>query len=127
MLATEGLSFDDITAVPMTPLSAMTEALRKGEVDAVAIWEPEGVNSELALGSDAIVFEGDGVYRELFNLNTTAGALADPVKRAQIVRFVRALIDATAELKQDPAKAQQLSVAAGGFSPEDVAESWLHP
>ena len=126
MLATEGLSFDDITAVPMTPLSAMTEALRKGEVDAVAIWEPEGVNSERALGDDAIVFEGDGVYRELFNLNTTAGALADPVKRAQIVRFVRALIDATAELKQDPAKAQQLSVAAGGFSPEDVAESWQH-
>jgi NitT/TauT family transport system substrate-binding protein len=126
MLATQGLSFDDITAVPMTPLSNMTEALRKGEVDAVAIWEPEGVNSEQALGADAIVFDGDGVYRELFNLNTTAGALADPVKRAQIVRFVRALIDATAKLKRDPAKAQQLSVAAGGFSPEDVAESWRH-
>ena len=126
MLATEGLSFDDITAVPMTPLSAMTEALRKGEVDAVAIWEPEGVNSEQALGSDAIVFDGDGVYAELFNLNTTAGALADPARRAQIVRFVRALIDATSELKQDPGKAQQLSAAAGNFSAEDVAESWEH-
>src|SRR6187551_3980870 len=126
MLATQGLSFSDITAVPMTPLSAMTEALRKGEVDAVAIWEPEGVNSEQALGTDAIVFDGDGVYAELFNLNTTAGALADPVKRAQIVRFVRAVIDATARLRQDPTKAQQLSVEAGKFAPEDVAESWEH-
>ena len=126
MLATQGLSFDDITAVPMTPLSNMTEALRKGEVDAVAIWEPEGVNSEHALGADAIVFEGDGVYAELFNLNTTAGALADPVKRAQIVRFVRSIIDANAEMKQYPDKAQQLSVEAGGFSLEDVKESWEH-
>ena len=126
MLATAGLTFDDITAVPLTPLSAMTEALRKGEVDAVAIWEPEGVNSENALGDDAIVFSGDGVYAELFNLNTTSGALADPVRRAKIVRFVRAIIDATAALKEDPAKAQQLSVEAGKFAPEDVAESWRH-
>jgi NitT/TauT family transport system substrate-binding protein len=126
MLATEGLSFDDITAVPMTPLSRMTEALRNGEVDAVAIWEPEGVNSEHALGDDAIVFDGDGVYAELFNLNTTAGALADPDKRARIVRFVRAIIDANAEMKEFPDKAQQLSVEAGGFSLEDVKESWEH-
>jgi NitT/TauT family transport system substrate-binding protein len=126
MLATAGLSFDDITAVPMTPLSAMTEALRKGEVDAVAIWEPEGVNSELALGSDAIVFSGDGVYAELFNLNTTAGALADPARRAKIVRFVRAIIDATAVMKADPDEAQQLSVEAGKFSAEDVRDSWEH-
>ena len=126
MLATEGLSFDDITAVPMTPLSRMTEALRNGEVDAVAIWEPEGVNSEHALGADAIVFEGDGVYAELFNLNTTAGALADPVKRGKIVRFVRSIIDANAAMAQHPDKAQQLSVEAGGFSLEDVKESWEH-
>jgi len=126
MLATEGLSFDDITAVSMVPLSDMTTALANREVDAVAIWEPEGVNSEHVIGEDAIVFEGDGVYAELFNLNTTAGALADPAKRAQIVRFVRAIIDATAALKEDPAKAQQLSVEFGQFSPEDVAESWEH-
>src|SRR5688572_4232888 len=64
MLATEGLTFDDITAVSMVPLSDMTKALANREVDAVAIWEPEGVNSERVLGDDAIVFEGDGVYAE---------------------------------------------------------------
>lgn len=126
MLATEGLGLDDITAVPLAPLSAMTEAVKKGEVDAVAIWEPEGVNSEAALGDDAIVFGGEGVYAELFNLNTTAAALADPVRRARIVRFVRAIIDATAALKADPGRARQLSIAAGKFTAEDVAASWPH-
>lgn len=126
MLATEGLSFDDITAVSMVPLSDMTKALANREVDAVAIWEPEGVNSEHVLGDDAIIFEGDGVYAELFNLNTTAGALADPVKRAKIVRFVRSLIDANAAMKERPDKAQQLLVEAGGFSLDDVRESWEH-
>ena len=72
MLASAGLSFDDITAVPIAPLSGMTEALRKGEVDAVVIWEPESENSAQVLGDDAIEFDGDGVYGELFNLNTTA-------------------------------------------------------
>ena len=126
MLAEEGLSFDDIAAVPLAPLSAMTEALRSGEVDAVVIWEPESENSAQVLGADLVEFHGAGVYRELFNLNTTAANLADPVKRARIVRFVRAVIDATAELNDDPAKAKALVAEAGGFSPEDVADSWKH-
>jgi sulfonate transport system substrate-binding protein len=126
MLAREGLSFDDITAVSMVPLSNMTKALADREVDAVVIWEPESENSLHVLGDDAIEFGGEGVYAELFNLNTTADKLADPVKRQAIVRFVRAVIDATAELKQDPTEAQRLVVEASGFSPEDVAESWKH-
>ncbi|KRA82734.1 ABC transporter substrate-binding protein [Altererythrobacter sp. Root672] len=126
MLAKEGLTFDDIVAVPISPLSAMTEALRKGEVDAVVIWEPESENSAQALGADLVEFHGDGVYRELFNLNSTATNLADPAKRAKIVRFVRAVIDATAEMNADPAKAKRLVVEAGGFSEDDVEDSWKH-
>ena len=126
MLAHEGLSFDDITAVSMVPLSNMTKALADREVDAVVIWEPESENSLQVLGDDAIEFGGEGVYAELFNLNTTADKLADPDKRKAIVRFVRAVIDATAELKQDPTEAQRLVVEASGFSAEDVAQSWKH-
>ena len=126
MLAREGLSFDDIEAVPIVPLSGMTEALAKGEVDAVVIWEPESGNAAQVLGSDLIEFHGDGVYRELFNLNTTAETLVDPAKRAKIVAFVSALIEATAELNEDPAEARRLVVEAGGFSPDDVEEGWPH-
>lgn len=126
MLAEEGLSFADIVAVPISPLSAMTQALRKGEVDAVVIWEPESENSAQVLGADLIEFHGDGVYRELFNLNTTAANLSDPVKRGKIVRFVRAVIDATAQINADPAKAKRLVAEAAGFSADDVADSWRH-
>jgi sulfonate transport system substrate-binding protein len=126
MLAKEGLSFDDITAVPITPLSGMTEALAKGEVDAVVIWEPESENSARALGGDLVEFHGEGVYTERFNLNTTAANLADPAKRAKIVAFVRALIAANSALWDDPADAKRLVAERGGFPPEQVEASWKH-
>jgi NitT/TauT family transport system substrate-binding protein len=126
MLAREGLSFDDIVAVPITPLSGMTEALRKGEVDAVVIWEPEIENSARVLGPDLVEFPGDGVYRELFNLNTTAENLADPAKRARIVAFVRSVIHATEELHAYDVRAKSLLVEVGGFSEQDVEDSWKH-
>ena len=126
MLTKAGLSFSDIEAKPIVPLAGMTEALRKGEVDAVVIWEPESENAAQVLAGDMIEFSGEGVYRELFNLNTTAEKLADPVSRAKIVLFVRAIIDASDELRGDPARAKALVVEAGGFSREDVDDSWKH-
>ncbi len=126
MLTEAGLEFSDIEARPIVPLTGMTEALRKGEVDAVVIWEPESENAAQVLGDDMIEFPGDGVYRELFNLNTTAEKLADPAARAKIVRFVHAIIDASEELHRDPARAKALVVEAGGFSAEDVEDSWKH-
>lgn len=126
MLAREGLSFDDITAVPVTPLSGMTDALVRGEVDAVVIWEPESENSAQALGPDLIEFSGEGVYRELFNLNTTADRLADQPTRARIVRFVYDVIIAADAIQTDPARAQALVARVGGFSDEEVRDSWAH-
>jgi sulfonate transport system substrate-binding protein len=126
MLAKEGLSFADITAVPITPLAGMTEALAKREVDAVVIWEPESENAAQVLGDDLVEFHGEGIYRELFNLNTTAANLADPAKRAKIVAFVRATIDAAEEVRRDPARTKPLTIAAGAFSADDVEASWKH-
>lgn len=126
MLEREGLAFEDIVAVPITPLAGMTAALERGEVDAVVIWEPESENAARVLGDDLVQFSGHGVYRELFNLNTTAEKLADPAMRPRIVRFIRAIIDASAEVRRDPARAQGLLRAASGFAPDDVVESWEH-
>ena len=126
MLAREGLSFDDITAVAITPLDQMAVALQNGDVDAVVIWEPYSEQAVRALGTDAIEFDGRGVYRELFNLNTTAANLADPIKRAKIVLFVRAVMDAAAEIRENPAAAQALVAGRGNFAPGDVADAWKH-
>ena len=126
MLEKEGIDFEEIEDVPIVPLAGMTEALAKREVDAVVIWEPESENAAQILGDDLIEFSGEGVYRELFNLNSTAEKLADPVTRPKIVRFIRAILDASAEIRRDPAQAKALVTEAGGFDPQDVEDSWKH-
>lgn len=126
MLAREGLTYADIEAVPLTPLSNMTRALAEKQVDAVVIWEPESENSVLALGDDVIEFRGEGIYSEMFNLNSTAENLADPAKRVKIVRFVRAVIDAAAATRADAREAQALVAKVGGHPVDQVARSWRH-
>ena len=126
MLGREGLTFADVTVKDVMPYKAMVDALKNGEVDAISIWEPHSENAMRALGGDAIEFPGDGVYREIFNLNTTAANLADPAKRVRIVEFVRALIDTTAAMNRDPRRAQELVAAAGGYTIQEVEASWKH-
>lgn len=126
MLAKHGMSFADATVLDMMPYKAMVAALDRGEVDAISIWEPHAENAVQALGADAIEFAGTGVYRELFNLNTTAAALDDPVRRARIVDFVRALIDTTGKMNRDPRRAQALVASAGGYGISEIAGSWRH-
>lgn len=123
MLAREGLTIRDVEAIRVSP-ERMNEALENREVDAVAIWEPFAGNAAEALGEDIVEFGGEGVYRELFNLNRTAANLADPEKRERIVAFVRALIDATGRIAEDPSEAQALVAATAGFTPDEIVRSW---
>jgi sulfonate transport system substrate-binding protein len=124
MLATAGLGLGDVVPVRVSPLEDMAASVSRGDVDAVAIWEPHAGSAVLALGSDSIEFPGDGVYRERFNLNTRAASLADPVKRKAIVRFVRELVDASAEIRRDSSEAQALAAEGAGFSPAAVTRAW---
>lgn len=126
MLAREGLSYADIEAVGVTPLSDMTTALVDRRVDAVVIWEPYSENSVRAMKGDVIEFSGEGIYSERFNLNSTAENLADPVKRAKIVAFVRAVIDAAEATRANPAKAQALVSQIGGHPIDEVRNGWKH-
>jgi NitT/TauT family transport system substrate-binding protein len=129
MLGTVGLSIDDVTVVPLNPLSKMPVALANREIDAVTIWEPEVENAAAAIGSDAVEFQkvqGRTVYRELFNLNTTAANLANPEKRRQIVAFVRALLRATAELREKPQVVWPLVAQATGYDAKLIEKVWRH-
>ena len=70
----------------------MPAALKRGDIDAVAIWEPHAQNALEALGSDAVDLQDASVYRERFNLNTTTKVLRDPEKRRALVEFLRAVV-----------------------------------
>lgn len=125
MLASIQLSEADAVIVPL-PVREMTPAISAGDVDAIAVWEPESERALNALGTDAIQFQNPSVYRELYNLNTTAQALADPRKRAQIVRLVRALISAARQSETAPETIWPLVAARSGHPLDVVAASWPH-
>ena len=102
MLATAKLTEADVTIVPIDPANQMSAALKDGRVDAVAMWDPETARAVMAVGDDAVVLQDKTVYRELFNLNTSAKVLADPAKRKAVVEFLRSLITATERLQAKP-------------------------
>jgi len=86
----------------------MPAALKRGDVDAVAIWEPHAQNSLEALGSDAVDFQNASVYRERFNLNTTTKVLRDSVKRRTLVEFLRTVRRASDLARRQPVQAGML-------------------
>jgi len=126
MLATEGLTEADVTIVPMVPLDKIPGAMKRGEIDAATVWEPEIEKAAQLLGADAIVFQDRSVYRELFNLNTTAANLANPAKRAGIVRLVRMLIRASAQIRRDPQQAITLLSKATHYDEKLIGQVWHH-
>jgi sulfonate transport system substrate-binding protein len=125
MLGTAGVTTADVTIVPMM-LSLMPAALANREVDAVTIWEPEIERAANLVGADAIEFQDRSVYRELFNLNTTAANLANPAKRAEIVAFVRALIRASARIAERPQEVWPLVAASTGYDVPLIEKVWHH-
>ena len=124
MLATARLSESDVTLVAINPLTDMSAALKDGRVDAVSVWEPEAERAIAAAGADAIVFQDRRVYRELFNLNTSAKVLADPAKRRAIVELLRSLIEASAKIRQRPQQYWPLIAGKLNYTPETVSKSW---
>jgi NitT/TauT family transport system substrate-binding protein len=125
MLESAGLSEQDVTLVNLRPRE-MPAAIVERRVDAIAIWEPESERAFAALGADAIAFQDAAAYRELYNLNATARTLADPAKRVQIVRFVRALIEASRRSAEDPETVWALVAARSGYPVEIIAAGWRH-
>ena len=124
MLATARLSETDVTLVNITPVTEMSTALKDGRIDAVAMWEPEAERAIAAVGSDAIVLQDRRVYRELFNLNTSAKVLADPGKRRAVIELLRSLIASSAEIRQRPRQYWPLIASKLNYTPETVSKSW---
>jgi NitT/TauT family transport system substrate-binding protein len=119
------LSESDVVVVPMRQ-GEMAPAIGRGEVDAVSMWEPEAQYAIDALGADAIVLQDKAVYRELFNLNTTAGVLADPAKRSAVVDVVRAVVQASEQMRRRPIFAWPLLASRIGAGEPTISKTWTN-
>jgi NitT/TauT family transport system substrate-binding protein len=129
MLRTVGLSDEDVTLVHFMahttkPISTLPEALKSGEIDAIALWEPQVQRAKHLIGPDAVEFHDPAVYTEKFNLCTTQENLDDPLLRKDIVDFVRALVTAAQRLTTDPELGQRLVAQAAHQDIATVRKAW---
>jgi sulfonate transport system substrate-binding protein len=121
-LQSAGLAERDVTVIGMPPPD-MPAAIARGDVDAVAIWEPAAEQSARALGVDAVVLQGPD-YRERFDLNTTAAVLADPAKRTAVVDLLRAIIRTSRTIQEHPEEVQPVAATRLGLPVDVVAAAW---
>ena len=102
----------------------MPAALKRGDVDAVSIWEPHAQNSIDALGGDAVVLENPSSYRERFNLNTTTKALNNPDKRRALVGFLGAVLRASDRIHSQPGQARASLAPFIGTQEQTIEQVW---
>ena len=126
MLKSVGLTIDDVTVVSITSLDKYKTALTEQGLDAITVWEPGADYAAESIGKDAIEFSGKGIYREIFNLYATAATLADPLKHATILQFVKALKVATDDLNATPKLAWPLVAKSTGLPESVVQHAWPH-
>jgi ABC-type nitrate/sulfonate/bicarbonate transport system substrate-binding protein len=125
MLRTVGLQQSDVTLVS-APNTAMAAAVTKGAADAISMWEPESQNAVVALGKDAIIFQDNKVYRELYSVYSTTDVMRDPRRRKELVEFVRATLVAAADLQKDPKRYFPLISEKTKHPQDQIARSWEH-
>jgi NitT/TauT family transport system substrate-binding protein len=125
MLRSAGLNESDVTLVN-APATAMAAAVVKGDADAISMWEPESENAVAALGSDAVVFQDNKIYREFFSVYSTTGVLQDRRRRSELVEFVRALRTSTTLLEKAPAPYFPLISRITKHPEAQIARGWKH-
>src|SRR5262245_51778204 len=125
MLRTAGLQESDVTLVT-APATEMAAAMVKGQADAISMWEPESENAVQAIGKDAIIFQDNKVYRELYSVYSTTDVMNDPRRRKELVQFVRATLVAAADLQKDPKRYFPLISQMTKHPQDQIARSWEH-
>ena len=125
MLRTAGLKESDVTLVT-APATAMAATMVKGEADAISMWEPESENAVQAIGKDAIIFQDNKVYRELYSVYSTTDVMNDPRRRKELIAFVRATLEGAADLQKDPKRYFPLISEKTKHPQDQIARSWEH-
>lgn len=115
------LSAKDITLVNYKP-EALPEALIKGEVDAVATWEPFLGAIREQLGDNAASFSGEDVYESIYNMvGMQQYVLAHP---DTVRRLLRALLHGSRYCRDNPEAMQPLLAATAKMPRDAVLAAW---
>jgi ABC-type nitrate/sulfonate/bicarbonate transport system substrate-binding protein len=99
LLVRHGVERGSVRVVDLKPADA-ADALERGEVDAVAIWEPYAHQARDRLGNAARVFHAEDIYFETHDLVSRPGFARERPGVAE--KVLRALVGAEALLRDRP-------------------------
>jgi NitT/TauT family transport system substrate-binding protein len=120
-LIRQKLSTDDVTLRDMQP-QEFSDAMAKGEVDAIATWEPYLGSLRTQLGANGTVVYSEGIYELPF---TIAGARDYVVSHPEAIKkLLRALVRAERFYKDEPEAGRKIIAGAINVSLENLQEVW---
>lgn len=106
VLLYSGIDPNTVTLRQVTPESALN-ALTKGEVDALCIWEPFASRIQLQLGAEVKLVPIPKLYTETFNLVAIQSVIQTQPK--ELEQVLLALKDSTRFIQSNPEKAKALA------------------
>lgn len=110
-----------ITTVPKKP-EEMFDALVKGEVDAVSTWNPHVARLRKELGERAIIFYGQDLYTETYNIASLQSFVNKNIDTVE--KLLRALIRAEKFVQTNEAAAQKIIAGYSGFDQALLQSVW---
>lgn len=124
MLRESGSGDEAVTRVPLQP-AQIVDALEKGQVDAVATWQPHVANAQARFANDATVLLRALSYSEISLTGVRAQTLVE--KREALQRLMNALVRAEDFVTARSAEALQIIIVRLAIK-EDAAlrQDWPH-
>lgn len=120
-LIRQKLSTDDVTLRDLQP-QELADALLRGDVDAVATWEPYLGALRTQLGVNGMIFYSQGIYELPWNLAGTRHYVVNHPETLK--KLLRALVRAEQFYKEDPNAARQIIANAINEKLENLLEVW---
>jgi len=120
-LILHGISRGEVEVIDVES-NAIVDTLTSGEVDAVSTWNPHISILQEALGDNGVVFSGEGIYKETFNIATKQDFTNENLEI--IKKVLRALINAEEFIEENPDEAQEIIAGKIGVDKAALNELW---
>src|SRR5262249_37933593 len=109
--------------VDMTP-DAIETALKEGTIDAAVTFDPHAYHVRRDLGDTAVEWSAQGIQKTSALFYSTRQFIAEHPD--VVLRYMRAMQEAEAYLKGNPAGAEDVLERTMGYDPTYVAYIWPH-
>lgn len=104
------------------PPENMADALRKGEVQAVATWDPVWPRLQKEFGEKTVIFHDDRIYTMIWNLVGLQNFVQKNPKAVQ--KVLRALMKAEDFIKEMPEEARRIAARYLNTQASEFEKSW---